>query len=313
MSSFDTIDEIFYYIKRYLLPIVFFIIGGYLLYLGLATYELELNNGVIMKYNQDNKFLVAAGLFMSDSIIWILYLLDVIKPMVGYVVMAVMLIGSATVLYFDYQTIEKEVVFREQYRKREIEIQTRIMDIKAAELAYREANGTYTDSFEDLIDFIYNGKKMTIKKEKSQPERKITPEERDLIYGDKRPIDNLMTEEEAYILSKSDNVPADVVGFVRDTSYIPVMDALFNSEKYQKERRKLGGQLAFNADSLQYVPYSKNLATIDTASITKGDLKVPTLLIKMTHPMEHPTDGFVDYTIGAKDDNHLKDNWSKIK
>ena len=313
MSSFDKIDDVFYYIKRYLLPIVFFIIGIYLLRLGLATYKLELNNGEWLTYKQDSKFLVAAALFMSVSIVWILYLLDVIKPMVGYVIMGIMLIGSAAVLYFDYQTINKEVVFKEKYEKREIEIQTRMMDIKAAELAYREANGNYTNSFDDLIDFIYNGKKMTIKKLGSQPERKITPEERDLIYGDNRPIDNLMTEEEAYILSKSSNVPSDLVGFVRDTTYIPVMDALFNSTKYQKERRKLGGELEFNADSLRYVPFSQNLATLDTASITKGDLKVPTLLIKMTHPMEHPTDGLIDYTIGAKDDNHLKDNWSKIK
>jgi len=154
---------------------------------------------------------------------------------------------------------------------------------------------------------------MTIKKLGTQPERKITPEERNLIYGDKRPIDNLMTEEEAYILSKSANPPADVAGFVRDTNYIPVMEALFNSKRYIKERRKLGGEFDFDIDSLQYVPYSRNLATLDTASIQKGDLTVPTLLIKMTHPMKHPTDGFVDFTIGAKDDNHFKDTLSKIK
>lgn len=313
MSSFDKIDDVFYYIKRYLLPTLFLIIGLYLLRLGLATYKMELNNGEWLVYKQDSKFLIAAVLFMTVSIVWFLYLMDVIKPMVGYIIMGAMFIGSAAVLYFDYQTVEKEVVFREKYQEREIEMQTRMMDIKAAEVAYREANGTYTNSFEDLISFVNNGTKMDIMKIGSIPDRKITPEERDLIYGDKRAIDFNMTEEEAWLLSKSDVVPADLTGFVRDTNFIPVMDALFNSKRYIKERRKLGGQLEFNADSLQYVPFSKNLATLDTASITKGDLKVPTLLIKMTHPMEHPTDGFVDFTIGAKDDNHLKDNWSKIK
>lgn len=313
MSSFDKIDDVFYYIKRYLLPVVFFVIGLYLLKIGLTTNVLELNNGDVFVYKQDSKFLVAAALFLSVSIIWALYLFDLIKPLVGYIVMAIMLIGSATVLYFDYQTVKEEVVFKENYEKRDIEIQTRMMDIKAAEVAYREVNGSYTDSFDDLIAFIKEGKKMTITKIGTQPDRNITPEERDLIYGDKRPIDFKMTEEEAYALSKSANPPADVVGFIRDTNYIPVMDALFNSKRYIKERRKLGGEFEFDIDSLQYVPYSRDLATIDTASIQKGDLTVPTLLIKMTHPMKHPTDGFVDFTIGAKDDNHLKDNWSKIK
>jgi hypothetical protein len=250
---------------------------------------------------------------MSVSVVWFLYLLDIVKPKVGYVIMAVMFIGSGAVLYFDYQTVEKEVVFKDKYEKREVEMQTRMSDIKSAELAYREANGTYTNSFEDLIAFIKEGKKMTITKTGRQPERKIYPEERDLLYNDNRAIDNFMTEDEAWLLSKSSNVPSDLTNFLRDTNYIPVMEAIFNSKRYIKERKKLGGQLAFNADSLQYVPFSMNFVTLDTASITKGDLKVPTLLIKMTHPMQHPTDGFVDYTIGAKDDNHLKDNWSKIK
>jgi len=150
MSSFDTIDDIFYYIKRYLLPAVFFIIGIYLLKIGLTTNELELNNGEVFVYKQDSKFLIAAVLFLTVSVVWVLYLLDVIKPMVGYVIMGIMLIGSAAVLYFDYLTVEEEVVFKVNYEKRAVEIQTRMMDIKAAEVAYREVNGSYTNSFDDL-------------------------------------------------------------------------------------------------------------------------------------------------------------------
>jgi hypothetical protein len=62
---------------------------------------------------------------------------------------------------------------------------------------------------------------------------------------------------------------------------------------------------------MKYIPFCGELTVMDTASILKGEITVPTLMISMTHPMEHPTDGFIEYTVGSVDDNHLRDNWSK--
>jgi hypothetical protein len=89
------------------------------------------------------------------------------------------------------------------------------------------------------------------------------------------------------------------------------MEAIFNSERYLDNRSKIGGKIGFHPDSMQYVPYSDQLTVLDTASILKGEIVVPTLVVSMSHPMEHPTKGFKLYTIGSIDDNHLRDNWSK--
>lgn len=316
MSSLEKVDNIFYLIKKYILPVGFLIIGIVLLKMALVPEKVELNNGVVLDVDQSKLFLYSALIFIVVSVVWILYLLNYIKSMVGYIIMAVMLIGSAAILYLDYATIQEEVRFNNMYAERDLEIKTRIMDIKAAEVAFKEVHGTYTNSMDDLITFVKTGTKMDFYKQGSIPERKITPEERDYIYGDDRPIDKLMTEIEAACLSKKNggkiqDENGDWIEFVRDTNFVPVMQAIFNSERYLDNRSKIGGTIPFHPDSMRVVPFSSELTKLDTASILKGEIKVPTLMISMTHPMEHPTNGYIEYTVGSIDDNHLRDNWSK--
>lgn len=311
MSSLEKVDEIFYLIKKYILPTIFLIAGIYLLQLAIIPQEVVLNNEEVLSVEQDSDFLYAAMIMILVSVIWFLYLLNLIKSTVGYIIMAIMLVGSTVILYADYATVQREVEFNNKYADRDIEIKTRIMDVKAAEIAFREVNGTYTNSFEDLKDFVNNGTKMDFIRKGALPDRKITAEERDLIYGDNRPIDKNMTEDEAAFLAKQAGAPKEFDGFIRDTIYVSVMEAIFSSERYLDNRSKLGGMLAFHVDSMERVPFSSQLTVLDTASILKGDIRVPTLRISMTHPMQDPIDGFIVYTIGAVDDNHLRDNWSR--
>jgi hypothetical protein len=243
MSSLDKVDDIFFQIKKYILPVVFLIIGIVLLKMAVVPQEVELNNGTVLTVDQSKLFLYAALIFIVVSIVWLLYLFNVIKSMVGYIIMAVMLIGSAVILYLDYATVQEEVKFNNMYAERDVEIKTRIMDIKAAQVAYKEVNGCYTNNMDHLIDFVKNGTKMDFYKAGSLPERKITPEERDYIYGDDRPIDKLMNEMEAKAIAvKNGGKVLDENGewieFIRDTNYVPVMSAIFNSERYKDNREK---------------------------------------------------------------------------
>jgi hypothetical protein len=322
MSSLDKVDDIFYYIKRYLLPTVFLGVGIYVLYLAVTPEIVTVQNPVTkvksdVEIMQEPMFLYAALLIILVSIVWFLYLFDLIKSFVGWIVLVVMLGGSAYILYQNYSSVQTQVDFDNAWEQRDLEIKTRMADIKAAQAAYKEADSTYTNNMDDLIDFVKNGKKMDISKIGAIPERKISLDERALIYGDDRPIDLLMTEEEATAIARRAgnkiwfNKEKGLVEFKRDTNYIPVMDAIFTSDRYLTSREKIGGEIEFHPDSLRYVPFSKQLVVLDTSSIMKGDLKVPTLLIEMKHPMLHPDEGYKVYQIGSKTDNHLKDNWSK--
>lgn len=312
----DTVEDVLYYIKRYLFPVLFFTAGIYLLFIALTPAVIKVQDPKTLDFRevvvkQEPIFTYGAIVLILGSVIWFLYLLGRIKTMVGYGIMTVLAIGAIWVLYYDYAVIAEEVEFNNQYAERETEIKVRILDIKAAQLAYKEAKGVYTDDINDLIEFVKNGKKMDFVKNGRIPERTITPEERDFIYGDDRPIDFLMTEEEATVIARNNGGTIDGKEFQRDTIFVPVMDAIFNSERYNTSREKLGGQLAFHPDSMQYVPYSRNEVVLDTGSVMKNEYRVPTLLIKMTHPMEDPINGYVDYTVGATDDNHLRESWDK--
>lgn len=301
------LDSAKYQFGRFLWPTLFMALGIYLLKMALVPEPHELNNGTILEVKQPSGFLYGALFFILGSGVWFLYLFGIIKTYVGYGIMAVMLGISSYLLYEDYMTIERDVLYNSRLAMIETDIQARLMDIKAAQSAFKEFYKYYTNDMDSLIYFVKNGKKMSVPNIGKLPERRITPEERDYIYKDDRPIDKLMTEQEANVLAHMPNPPADLIGFSRDTVYLPVLDAIFYDKKFQTNRRKLEASLDFHPDSLRYVPHTKSMVFMDTASVQKGEIRVPTILIKMVHPM----DSTKVYTIGDLKENHLRDNWSR--
>lgn len=312
MSLFDAINSVKYYFGRFFWPILFFIIGLFLLKMALVPDMMELNNGKIIPVKQNSNFLYASLFFIFASAIWFLYLFGVIKSFIGYAVMFVLAVSGGFLIYSDYMNIKRTVDFDAAVALRDTDIRARMDDIKQAELAYKEMNGNYTNSMDDLIDFVKNGNKMKINKQGSIPERKITVEERDYLYNDNRPIDKLMSEVEAAALAKSpfaENDTTGLKGFVRDTNYVSVMSAIFMDEKRIATRNKIGASLPFYADSLRYVPHSTIPVRLDTGSILKGEVRVPTLYFEMVHPMSGQMEDSLFYSIGSLEDNNLRESW----
>lgn len=320
---FDILDKIAFYGKRFLLPVVFLVTGIILLYIALTPNVVEIltyKDGVVVEdateyyeVYQNKGFLYASLFFLMAALIWFLYLFGIVKSFIGYALILIMAVVSVGILYYDYKIVQDQVTYETNYDIRDRDIKARMGDLKAAELAYKESKGTYTNSMDDLIEFVKTGTKMKILKQGSIPERKITPEERDYLYGDNRPLDKLMTEVEATALSKA---PFPVEGldpdFKRDTNFVPVMEAIFTDEKYVTNRDKIGATYDFHPDSLRYVPFTRNLVVLDTASIEKeGGIKAPTLYIEMTHPMpkEIGKDESIKYTIGSTTSVQLNESW----
>lgn len=301
------LDSVKYQFGRFLWPTLFLALGLYLLKMALVPEVLELNNGKPLEVKQSPLFLYGAIFFVLGSVVWYLYLFGIIRTIAGYGVMAVMLAASAYLLYNDYKTVDNDVQHMKRFAMIDNDIKARMYDLKAAESAFKEYNKYYTNNLDTLIYFVKNGKKMSVPNIGKLPERRITPEERDYIYHDNRPIDKLMTEQEANALAHSPNPPADLIGFSRDTVYLPVLDAIFYDKKYVTNRKKLDASLDFHPDSLKYIPHTSMLVTLDTSSVQKGDIKVPTIMIQMKHPM----DSMKIYQIGDLYENHLRDNWSR--
>lgn len=307
MSSLERFNDIMHQVGRFFWPTFFLIVGLLLLKVALVPEIAELNNGEKLEIKQSSLFLYGAIFFNVGSIIWFLYVLGFIKTIAGYAVMGLMAIFSAYLLYHDYATVQTDVEYNAQFDKIERDIKTRLLDIKSAQIAFKEYNRYYTNNIDTLILFVKTGKKMSVPNIGKLPERRLTPEEIDYIYGDNRAADKLMTEQEANALAHLPNPPADLDTFSRDTIYLSVLEAIFYDEKYIANRLKLEPSSDFNPDSLKYVPFSKTVVTMDTSSVQKGEISVPTLQIKMVHPMKAEN----VYQIGDLLDNHLRDSWSK--
>lgn len=309
MDFFELIDQVKYYLNKYAWPTLFMIAGLILLKMAFVPDVAELNNDTTKEVYQNNWFLYASLFFIFASVIWFLYIFEIVKTTFSYIVLGIMAVCSIYLLYNDYDNIKTTVDYNADYEERDLEIKTRMDDIKQAEVAFEEKNGYYTNSMDELIDFVKNGTKMKIFKQGAIPERRITEEEREYLYGDNRAIDNLMSEKEAALLANSPFAAGDTTGladFKRDTSYVPVIDAIFKDDKRIEARKKLGGQIAFHPDSLRYVPFTQNEVWMDTASVIRGeDIRVSTIEFRMNHPMN---DSIV-YSIGSLTENHLRESW----
>jgi hypothetical protein len=317
MSFFETLDKIKFWANRFFWPTLFLIIGLILLNMAINPSVETLNNGEVIEVSQNSTFKYASLFFILASVIWFLYLFNVIRSAVSFIVMGVLAILAVGILYWDYAVIQDKLEYDAAYDLRDVNIQARMTDLKNAQLAYREATGSYTANIDTLIHFVKTGNKMKITKNGAIPARAILPEERTWLYGpkDNRPLDNLMTEVEAAALAKMEKHYADLEGFRRDTNYIPVMEAIFTDERYIESRNKIGEDLIpFYADSLRYVPFTKNEVRMDTSHIEREGVKIQTLLLEMKHPMESKTPGDTThavYTIGDLDNNHLRESWRR--
>ena len=287
MGLFDFLDDAKYQWNRFVAPVAFMAAGFYLLKLALVPELGQLNATETFDVIQNKSFFAASLLFIGGAVIWLLFLFDLINRIVGYGVMTLTLVVSTYVLYMDWKTIDEDVKYNAMYNEMEEEIKARINDVKYAEIAYKEFYGVYTADFDSLVYFVYNGFKQESDQSGALPERRISVEEMDMIYGDNRVIDNLMTDIEAHALAKLPSHASDVDGFRRDTVFLPILEAIFYTDKYLDTRSNFVDNLiAFHPDSMMHIPYSSLIATIDTGSVKKGDFTTPSLQIKMLHPLD---------------------------
>lgn len=128
----------------------------------------------------------------------------------------ILLVACIAVLgYLCTKSILDPIKFQEEKDKREKAVIARLIDIRKAQIEYRNLNGKYTGSFDTLIAFIKEGKLPMVLKEGV-----LTDEQ----------LEKGMTEKEA--------VKQGLIK--RDTTYISVADTLFAP--------------GFVVDSIAYVP-----------------------------------------------------------
>ena len=310
MSSLDSLDNAKFSISKFIGPVVIIIIGLYIFIKSKVVEEvIQANpNGedIVHKVTQDPLFGYAGLFFILVGIIWFLYIFNVLKSFVGIGITAVLTLLAYFVLNTDYSIVKKDVDYQEKHDLYFMEMKGRLNDVKMAEIEFKKEFGVYTKNMDSLIDYIKHGNTVSYVRSGLTPARALSREEADFLYpGENRALDDYMTDVEAKALLAMDEPWHDLKGYVRDTTYVSVLETVFMTDTYKESRNKKL-QFDFHPDSLRYIPFSKSEVFLDTASIPRGELVVPTLLIRMIHPE------FMEDTlqIGGLSDNSLKDNWS---
>ena len=241
----NMINTLSLYLKKYFVPFVFTAVGLTILILGFAN-------------NQSGIFKFSAVLMLGAGAISILYSAGNLKPLYVYLIGGIMWIVALISIYMSYDSVATSQQFtKDKSFCMELSKQN-LSDISFIQKAYKEQNGVYAGTWKELVDYTNTGTSPQVISEGVVPNERITVEERDYLYGDDRPIDNNMTETEAYRLSKWTEGPryAMFAGFKRDTVQVSIMQSKFLTRSYAENRIKLGFPV-FNAEDLPYIPSTK--------------------------------------------------------
>lgn len=147
-------------------------------------------------------------------------------------------------IYACYASIMGPINFRNAKDVRDKAVVARLIDIRKAQVEFRNLNGHYTADFDSLITFVKTAKLPFVKKVGTLTDAQL---------------ESGMTEKKAMALiakaKKSGNwkdvEKEGLSGFSRDTMWVPVADTLYAP--------------GFIADSMKYVPFT-NGATFEMAA-----------------------------------------------
>ncbi len=118
---------------------------------------------------------------------------------------------------------------------------SRLIDIRKAQIEYRNLKGTYTANFDSLIDFVKNEKIPFVLKVGS-----LTDVQLEAGLTEKRAME---------IINKGKQKDIELNGltnFRRDTIFVNVIDTIYPK--------------GFNADSLRFVPFTSGTSTFEMAT-----------------------------------------------
>ncbi len=151
------------------------------------------------------------------------------------VIRVFLFVAIVVLAYMCYQSILTPIEFDKTKETREKEIVSRLIDIRKAELEFKDQKGGFTPSFDTLISFLKNSKKKTVLKEGSLSDKQL---------------ESGLTEASAVKIVRSGNMQEIIANglqnFRRDTAYVSVLQALYG-DQYTAE----------NIDSIAIIPYSK--------------------------------------------------------
>jgi hypothetical protein len=174
-------------------------------------------------------------------------------------IVQILLVAAIGILaYFCVMSILTPIKFTQEKSNREKQVVQRLMDIRTAEVEFRDQNNMYTTSFSELLNFLKTGKKKTLVKEGVLTDAQLEAG---------------LTEAQAVKIVNSGNqndiIANNLQHFRRDTVYLDLIPTLFGDRF-----------TASTIDEIRYVPFSEKKDTF-LLEANNGYINVTGLLIPL--------------------------------
>src|SRR5690554_6668164 len=162
------------------------------------------------------------------------------------VVMRVLLaIAIVLLVWVSWKSIQGPIDFNAEVAKRDQAVIQRLMDIRTAQVALRSQTGSYTASFDTLVNFVKEGKIATIVRSGDLTEAQLESGMTEIKAMEIIRTGNEAKIKEAGLWDSEKNAPQ----LVRDSLFSPAVEVLFHNRNN------------FAADSLRYVPFTPSGTT----------------------------------------------------
>lgn len=148
------------------------------------------------------------------------------------VINAVLFVCAALMLFICYRSIADQQDFKEEVSQREAKVKERLIEIRAAEEAYKEQHEEYCGDWNTLIEFVKNGRLPIVIKQG--------------VLTDEQMEKGLTESKAAAIVNRGNAAEIAANGlqdFRRDTTWVSLKDSLYGAD--------------FNIDELRYIPFSE--------------------------------------------------------
>lgn len=293
--------------KKYSVPAIFLILGLLVLYVGLTS-------------KQGTVFILSAVMMFIAGAMSVAFSSGKFKR--GIMIVFGVLAGVAAIVIFatSWKSVAGTKKHQRSYNFMVAEAQQNLSDVRYIQKTHFEQKGTYLKTWDELIDYANNGTVDQVEALGIVPSRALTRPEEVFLYNENRPLDNNITEIEAYRLSKwkeGPNYVRDFKGFKRDTNSVPILDYKFKTPSYIESREKIGlGD--FNASLLPFVPDTDKkekwnleikddvIVGEDTVSVIKVSGKLPYTFIE-----GEPESRREEMYFGSLTSNNLGGSWEE--
>ena len=207
-------------LKKYSIPLLFFIMGAIMLVIGI-------------KKSQDAMFMLAAFMMFVAGGLSIMYSSGKFKPGFLYAIGIVAGLAGVFTVVMSWKSVSDTTTYNNNYTKCKSIAKQNLQDIRYIQKVYAEKNGTYLKNWDAFVEFTKNGTIPYVDARGVVPNRKIEPVENSYLYEGNPPIDNTMSDLEAYRLSKwkeGPNWQRDFANFKRDTIQVSLLDMLLDAQ-----------------------------------------------------------------------------------